>query len=83
MMVLAARRDDAEAIGKAVLDVQVVDVHAGNAAPIQAELERGPPGPVVIVTAAADEIAILHDSRSTEIVIDVFLLIRRRKSRAE
>ena len=78
-----ARRNNTQAVGKAVLDVQVVDVHARNVAAIQAKLERGPPSPVVIVAAAADEIAVLHDGRSAEIVINVLLRIRRRKGCAE
>src|ERR1035438_2017391 len=83
LTMLAARSNDAQAVGDAVLDGQAVDVHAGNAAAIQAELERGAPSPVVIVAAAADEVAVLHNRRSAEIVINVFLRIRRRKCCAE
>ena len=83
LTICAARRNDAEAIGNAVLDVQAMDVHAGNAAAVQTDLKGGAPGPVVIVTAAADEIAVPHDGRSAEIVIDLFLRIRRRERRAD
>ena len=61
LTVFAAGRDDLNAIGDAVLDVQVADFHTGNAAAVQAELERGPPCPPGIIAAAADEIAVPND----------------------
>src|SRR5258706_16047839 len=75
LAMLAARSHDAQAVGNAVPDVQVMDVHAGNAATVKAKLERSAPRPVVIVAAAADEVAVLHDVVSSEFFVIIFLFI--------
>ena len=83
LTVLAARSDNAQAVGETILDVHVADVHAGNAAAIHAKLEGGPPGPIVVESAAANHIAIPNHRRSAEIVVNLPALVRGRESRAD
>jgi len=83
LTVLAARSDNAQSVGEAVIDVHVADVHARNAAAVHAKLKCRPPSPIVIISTAADQVAIPYHGRSAEVVIDFSAFVGSWKSRAD
>ena len=78
-----AGRDDRDAIRNTVTDLHLADLQAREAAAVQADLEGGPPRPRVVVAAAPDEPAVLHDGRPAEVVVDPALRVGGLKGRAD
>lgn len=78
-----AGTNNTQAIGDAVLDVQITKVNAGNIPAIQTKLQGRPPGPPGIEAAAADEVAALHHGGAAKVVINAPVRVRRREGCAE
>lgn len=65
----ASRSNDRNATREAVANGHVAQGESGNAAAIHADLQRTPPGPAMVIAAAAQQFAVPHNRRAAEVIV--------------